>query len=161
MLDIVETITIAAPPAAVWALVTDVTRHPELAGPKSITKAIEFDGPVEVGKRWVAHEKTGPRRFDAESEITEVDEPRQFAWVSLPPMKEENRGTGGRVLWRYTLIPDAAGTRVEHGAIALEPKKGATPLKVLYRVLNLPRRTSEAMRTTLERLKQTAEGTGL
>lgn len=36
---------IDAPVGVVWRLVTDVGRHPEFAGPKSITKAIEYEGP--------------------------------------------------------------------------------------------------------------------
>ena len=55
-----ESILIDAPVAVVWGLVTDVRRHPEFAGPKSITKAIEFDGQLEVGHRWLAHESFPP-----------------------------------------------------------------------------------------------------
>src|SRR2546425_6249030 len=129
MLDIVESTHVNAPVEVVWVLVTDITRHPEFGGPKSITKAIEFDGPLEVGARWLAHEKTGPRKFDAESEITKVDAPHELCWTSLPPMKDDNRGQGGRVQWRYSLSPEEGGTRLEHAAVALEPKRGARPLK--------------------------------
>ena len=157
MLDLAEAVHIDAPPTDVWKVVTDVRRHPELAGPKSITKAIDFDGRVEVGAQWLAHEKAGPRRFDAPSEVTAVDPEHEFAWVSFPPMKEESRGSGGRVLWRYTLTPEGDGTRLEHAAVALEPKKGATPLKVLYKVMNIPGQTRKAMQTTLANVKTAAE----
>jgi uncharacterized protein YndB with AHSA1/START domain len=157
MLDLAEGVHIDAPPSEVWAVVTDVRRHPELAGPKSITKAIEFDGPLQVGVRWLAHEKTGPRRFDAPSEITAVEADREFAWVSFPPMKEEKRGGGGRVLWRYTLSPEGDGTRLEHAAVALEPKKGAAPLKLLYKVMNIPGMTRKAMLVTLDNVKSAVE----
>lgn len=157
MLDIAESVHIDASPADVWAVVTDVRRHPELAGPKSITKAIDFDGPLQVGARWLAHEKTGPRRFDASSEITALEREREFAWMSLPPMKEDNRGSGGRVLWRYTLSPEGDGTRLEHAAVALEPKKGAAPLKLLYKVMNIPAMTRKAMLVTLSNVKTAAE----
>ena len=46
MLDLAEAVHIDAPLTDVWRVVTDVRRHPELAGPKSITKAIDFDGPI-------------------------------------------------------------------------------------------------------------------
>jgi uncharacterized protein YndB with AHSA1/START domain len=160
MLDLAEAVHIEASPTDVWAVVTDVRRHPELAGPKSITKSIEFDGPVQVGAHWLAHEKAGPRRFDAPSEVTAVQAEHEFAWVSYPPMKEDSRGAGGRVLWRYTLSPENGGTRLEHAAVALEPKKGAAPLKVLYKVMNIPSQTRKAMLVTLANVKAAAEGAG-
>jgi uncharacterized protein YndB with AHSA1/START domain len=157
MLDLAEAVHIDAPPSEVWSVVTDVRRHPELAGPKSITKSIEFDGAVRVGAQWVAHEKAGPRRFDAPSEVTAVEAEHEFAWVSYPPMKEESRGSGGRVMWRYTLSPEGEGTRLEHAAVALEPKKGAAPLKILYRLMNIPQQTRKAMLVTLTNVKTTVE----
>jgi len=52
LVDITENVLVdAPPPATVWALVTDIRRHPEFAGPKSITKAVEFDGPVAPKSR--------------------------------------------------------------------------------------------------------------
>ena len=51
LVDITENVLVDAPPATVWALVTDIRRHPEVAGPKSITKAVEFDGPVAPESR--------------------------------------------------------------------------------------------------------------
>jgi uncharacterized protein YndB with AHSA1/START domain len=118
-----ESIEISAPPQVVWDLITDIRRRPEFAGPKSITKVIEFDGRVALGTRWVAHEKFGPQKFDAPPEITAVDEGNQLDWVSFPPMKEENRGKGGRVNWGYELSPTAAGTRLEHYMTVLEPPR--------------------------------------
>jgi Polyketide cyclase / dehydrase and lipid transport. len=56
-----ESITIEAPPQVVWKLISDIKRHPEFAGPKSITKVIEFEGEPAVGSRWIAHERFGPR----------------------------------------------------------------------------------------------------
>ncbi|MGA9343536.1 MAG: hypothetical protein WBV37_00415, partial [Nocardioidaceae bacterium] len=67
LVDITESVQIEAPPDVVWQLVTDVKRHTEFAGPKSITKVIEFDGPPHVGDRWIAHERFGPQKFDAPS----------------------------------------------------------------------------------------------
>ena len=52
LVDIEESIHVDATPDAVWQLVTDVRRHPEYAGPKSITKVIDFDDTLHVGARW-------------------------------------------------------------------------------------------------------------
>src|SRR5205823_6086371 len=98
LVDIQESVHVDATPDTVWQLVTDVRRHPEYAGPKSITKVIDFDDTLHVGARWVAHERFGPQKFDAPSEVTTYDPGHEFGWVSYPPMKEENRGDGGKVL---------------------------------------------------------------
>ena len=153
-----ESVLINAPVRVVWELVADVRRHPDFAGPKSITKAIEFDGPLETGSRWVAHEKFGPQKFDAPSEVTNVVAEKEFRWVSFPPVKNESdRGRGGRVLWGYHLTSEDGKTRLEHTMQVLEPRRGAGMLKLLYRVLRLPSRQRQGVQTTLGNIKREAE----
>lgn len=152
-----ESVEVSAPPQVVWDLITDIRRHTEYAGPKSITKVIDFDGPVAVGARWISHEKFGPQKFDAPSEITAVDPGRRLEWISFPPMKEDNRGKGGRVVWGYELSPAADGTRLEHYMKVLEPRKGAAALKTMYKVLGLPAKQVAGGRTTLENIRKAAE----
>ncbi len=152
-----ESIEISAPPQAVWDLITDIRRHAEFAGPKSITKVIDFDGPVAVGSRWVAHEKFGLQKFDAPSELRVVEQGKRLEWVSFPPMKEDNRGKGGRVIWGYELSPAADGSRLEHYMTALEPRKGAASLRAMYKVLRLPAKQVAGARTTLENIRKAAE----
>jgi uncharacterized protein YndB with AHSA1/START domain len=156
--DIEESVHVEAPPSRVWELVSDIRRHPEFAGPKSITKVIEFDGPLEVGQRWTAHERFGPQKFDAPSEITAVSPERELAWESFPPMKEANRGSGGKVLWAYRLEPDGDGTRLTHTMQVLLPAKGAGVLKAMYKVFSLPRKQREGTLTSLRNIKAAAEG---
>ncbi|TDO69220.1 carbon monoxide dehydrogenase subunit G [Kribbella sp. VKM Ac-2571] len=157
LVDIEETVHVDATPDAVWELVTDVRRHPEYAGPKSITKVIDFDDTLHVGARWVAHEKFGPQKFDAPSEVTTWDPVHAFGWVSFPPMKEANRGDGGRVFWSYTVTPELDGTRLTHHMEVLPPAKGAWPMKAMYAVLRLPAKQRRGILTTLANIKSTAE----
>ena len=157
MVDITESVDIAAPEERVWELVSDFSRHPEFAGPKSITKKVDFTGPPHAGDRFVAHEQFGPQKFDAPSDITVVEEKRDLAWESFPPMKDENRGDGGKVRWSYHLEPQGAGTRLTHHMEVLEPAKGALPLKAMYAVLRLPTKQREGVRTTLANIKTAAE----
>ncbi len=152
-----ESVEISAPPPVVWDLITDIRRHAEFAGPKSITKVIDFDGAVAVGSRWIAHERFGPQKFDAPSEITKVDQGKCLEWISFPPMKEDNRGEGGRVVWGYELSPTAAGSRLEHYMTVLEPRKGAGMLKAMYKVFSLPAKQVAGGRTTLENIRTAAE----
>lgn len=152
-----ESVTISAPPEVVWEVITDIRRHPEYAGPKSITKEVDFDGPVAVGRRWVSHERFGPQKFDASSEITAADEGKRLEWISFPPMKEANRGKGGRVIWGYELTSSVTGTTLEHHMTVLEPRKGAWMLKAMYAVLGLPAKQVAGGRTTLESIRKAAE----
>ena len=157
LVDITESVQIEAPPDVVWQLVTDVKRHTEFAGPKSITKVIEFDGPPHVGDRWIAHERFGPQKFDAPSDVTTLEPEREFAWVSYPPFKEEKRGDGGRVLWSYVLEPAGSGTHLAHSMQVIPPEKGATGMKVMYAVLGLPKKQRAGILTTLGAIKAAAE----
>jgi uncharacterized protein YndB with AHSA1/START domain len=157
LVDIEETIHVDATPDAVWQLISDVRRHPEYAGPKSITKVIDFDDTLHVGARWIAHEKFGPQKFDAPSEVTTWDPDHTFGWVSFLPMKEANRGEGGRVFWSYTVTPELDGTRLTHHMEVLPPAKGAWTLKTMYAVLRLPAKQRRGIRTTLANIKSTAE----
>jgi uncharacterized protein YndB with AHSA1/START domain len=154
-----ESLHIDAPPEVVWRLVSDVRRHPEFAGAKSITKAIDLDGDLEVGRRWIAHERFGPQKFDAPSQITALDPPRSFEWVSYPPMKDANRGKGGTVEWGYLLEPEGDGTNLIHFMKVLEPRKGARALKLMYAVFRLPNKQRAGGLTTLTNIKAAAERT--
>ena len=152
-----ESITIDAPPELVWKLVSDIKRHPEFAGPKSITKAIDFDGELAVGSRWIAHERFGPQKFDAPSEVTAIDPGRSLEWVSFPPMKDANRGKGGKVEWGYVVEPTGSGTTLTHDMTVLEPRKGAGVLKMMYAVFGLPKKQRAGGLTTLTNIKTAAE----
>jgi uncharacterized protein YndB with AHSA1/START domain len=157
LVEIEDNIHIDATPDRVWAMVTDIRRHPEFAGPKSITKEIEFDGDLVPGARWIAHERFGPQKFDAPSEITHVDFERRLAWVSFPPMKDADRGEGGKVLWSYALEPDDDGTRLSHHMQVLPPERGAGRLKLMYAVFRLPSKQRQGVATTLSNIKKAAE----
>jgi hypothetical protein len=150
-----ESIEIEASPGVVWGLVTDVRRHPEFAGPKSITKKIYFDGPLAPGSVFDADEKVGPQKFQAPSEIVTVEEPREFVWVSLPPAKDEDHQT--RVRWAYELTPSAKGTVLRHTSDIALPRKGATSIKLFRFALRAEKRQPEGMRLSLSNIKSAAE----
>lgn len=153
-----ESVEISAPPHVVWELISDIARHPEFAGPTSITKSIDFDGPLALGSRWVAKEAFGPNKFEAPSEVTAIEEGALLEWVSYPPVKsEEHRGKGGIVRWGYQLTPTAAGTELRHYMTVLEGRKGMGKVKVLYKVLGMPARFTAGGRTTLENIRAAAE----
>ena len=150
-----ESIEVEASPEVVWKLVTDVRRHPEFAGPKSITKKIYFDGPLVPGAVFNADEKVGPQKFQAPSEIITVDAPREFVWVTLPPAKDEDHQA--RVRWAYELTPTESGTLLRHSTDLNLPRKGATSIKLFRFAMRAQKKQPEAMRLSLTNIKRAAE----
>lgn len=110
-----------------------------------------------MGRRWIAHERVGPLKFDAASVITALDPPRSFEWVSYPPMKDTKRGTGGTVEWGYLLEPDGEGTHLIHFMKVLEPRRGAGPLKLMYAVVGLRKKQRAGGLATLTNIKAAVE----
>ncbi|MGH8891840.1 MAG: SRPBCC family protein [Actinomycetes bacterium] len=148
-------------PEQVWAVVSDPTRHPALAGSGEVLALrVVTDGPVRVGTEFEADEdiKFGPSRqkFTARSKVVEFDAPRVMSWTSTPPGKPTPR----RIQWWFRLTPDAAGTRVVHRIEVDMGPVGNVLLTPIYRVMRA-RTIRDGMRGTLENLdKAVREGPG-
>ena len=144
------TVHMSAPPAAIWAVVTDVTGigrfSPETFDAEWLDGAT---GPA-VGARFRGHEKRngwGPVYWTT-CEVVTCELEREFAFAVM---------TGGRPTntWRYRLEPAGDGTDVtESFALA-----DTAPLRLYWRLLGWARgRTNrEGMRTTLERVRAEVE----
>ena len=78
-----STLRIAAPPATVWALISDVRRWPDLL-PTTVTSVtpVEPDRPEEPGARYVMEQPRIPR---ATWEMLEWAPPHRFVWQSRSP----------------------------------------------------------------------------
>jgi Polyketide cyclase / dehydrase and lipid transport len=97
--------TIAATPAELYAIVSDVTRTPELS-PEIVKAEWVGDGGPFVGARFRATNKVsrGPS-WTNEPEVLVADPGREFAFV-------RREKTAGHVEWRYRFEPVEGGTRV-------------------------------------------------
>ena len=152
-----ETIEIDAPPEAVWRIVTDVGRHPQLAGSGEV-KAIRTNGRLSVGTTWEADEKVMGQSFQAMSRCIELEPARAFGWQSFPPpMRKGRPDSAPEVTWRFDLSPARAGTLVEHSFRVAAPASGAGLFRALYAVTRRPRTIRRGMRGTLRNLKTAAE----
>jgi uncharacterized protein YndB with AHSA1/START domain len=144
------TVHMAAPPAAIWPLVTDVTAIGRFS-PETFEGAW-LDGATgaAVGARFRGHVKRngwGPVYWTT-CEVVACEPGREFAFAVL---------TGGRPLntWRYRLEPAGHGTDVTESFELTD-----TPaLRLYWRLLGRARgRTNRnGMRTTLERVKAEVE----
>ena len=145
------TVHMAAPPEAIWPLVSDVTAIGRFSPETFEAKWVDGATGPAVGARFRGHVKRngwGPVYWTT-CEVVACEAEREFAFAVL---------TGGRALntWRYRLQPAADGTDVtESFELADTPA-----LRLYWRLLGWARgRTNrEDMRTTLERVRAEVEG---
>ncbi|WP_402467586.1 SRPBCC family protein [Isoptericola aurantiacus] len=103
-----ESIEVAAPPAAVYALVSDVTRTGEWSPICTSCRWDEGDAPApgaspQVGAHFTGHNEVPGRTWETRSEVVAADPGREFAWVVGQ----------GFARWGYTVRPLDGGTRTE------------------------------------------------
>ncbi|MCX6395137.1 MAG: SRPBCC family protein [Propionibacteriales bacterium] len=144
------TVTMAAEPAVVWSLVSDVTRIGEFS-PETF-EAVWLGGASApaLGARFKGHVKrngVGPTYWTL-CEITDFVDGERFEFAVLVEGRTINR-------WGYTLRPVEGGTEVtEH--FALQPSLFTRAYWLLLG--RLRGRTNErGMRETLERIRAVAE----
>lgn len=143
----------AAPPAAVYDLVADVTRMAEFS--PEILSCEWLDGAAgpKVGARFRARNKVPNRpSWTNKPIVTVVDPGRCFAFA-------RTEAFAGTVEWRYDFEPDAAGTWVTESYTVTRPlgRIGWIIIGTLF--ARKDRRTDlrRGMEETLERMRHTAE----
>ncbi|HVM55714.1 MAG TPA: SRPBCC family protein [Acidimicrobiales bacterium] len=159
MWEVTERIVVGAPQATVWAVVTDVPGHAELAGSGEI-QALRLTGPVGPGATWEADIAVpGLEPFVSRSEVVVFDEPTEFSWTSVPRsiVPGEPRSTPG-VRWWFALAPaDDGGTAVEHRVLVTTPEIGAEEMVEFFEETNRVDGIRAGMQVTLQRLKAAVE----
>ena len=144
---------IEAPPEALYDVIADITRTPELS--PEIISAEWIDGATgpAVGARFRARNKTGRGpSWHNEPVVTAADRGRAFAFSRT----EKGAGT---IVWTYRFTPEGTGTRVTESYEVTSPVQlfGWFVIGVLYG--NKDRRSDlrRGMTTTLERLAALTE----
>jgi hypothetical protein len=107
---------IEAPPQVVFDIVSDMSRHVELAGSGELN-AVEQDppGPVGLGTRLHAEETlmlADGSKLDvvSDSVVVTCDSPTTFSWITSPALPDRFR----RVQWWFHLAGADSATRVIH-----------------------------------------------
>jgi uncharacterized protein YndB with AHSA1/START domain len=95
--------TIAAPPAQVWAALTDLGRMPEWS-PELVRLLPLGSGGLRVGKQYLGLNRRKAVIWPTRSVVAVVEPERTLAW--------DTRSSGAR--WIYELSPEGSGTRVVH-----------------------------------------------
>jgi hypothetical protein len=146
-------IYVAAPPQAVYDVVSDVTRTPEYS--PEIRRCTWLDGatgPV-VGARFAAVNKIGGGpSWTNRPVVTVADPPREFAFARTEKLV-------GTLEWRYCLVPEGEGTRVTESYEVTRPisRLGWFIIGTLHRHKDRRAGLHQSMGTSLERLRVLVE----
>ncbi|MDH4147572.1 MAG: SRPBCC family protein [Acidimicrobiia bacterium] len=102
-----QSIEIAAPPATVYALVSDMARYGEWSPLNMGGKWLD-GGTGKVGDWFEGHNRMGKMEYDAKVEVTEAEEGKEFGFWTM--------GRAADVAhWRYSMEPSGTGTKLtEH-----------------------------------------------
>jgi len=143
--------SVAAPPDAVWPLVSDPARLPDWF---TFAERVEvLDGaPEGPGQRRRQHGHWGKRRSEVDQVITRWEPPRTLAW------RHEAERLNGKPAPRFAastdftieLVPDGAGTRVRLRSAQVP----AGPLRGLAIRAFGRREVATALNDSLERLAE-------
>ena len=93
-----------APPATVWAVLSDVSRMGEWS-PELVTMRAVLPGGLRVGQWYVGLNRRGPVVWPTRSVVAEVEPGRRLSW--------DTRTSGARWIWELEPAADG-GTRVVH-----------------------------------------------
>lgn len=156
--------TIAAPASALFAIVADANRHPEIDGSGSVVKP--KDGtPQELvlGSTFGMSMKLG-LPYSMFNTVIEYEKDRRIAWQTIfsGPL---GRFIGGRI-WRYTFEPAGSGSDSDSdsgsdsgsGTLVTESWDiSKDKQRLLLKLGPVGTQTAEAMRKTLDKLAALTE----
>ena len=141
-------IEIAAPPATVWELVSDLTMMPKWS--PQCRRMLAF-GPLRAGTKTVNVNRRGLMFWPTTSQITEF----------IPGEKLAFRVNENNTVWSYELEPSATGTRLvesRHAENGVKPISTALVNAVMGGVPSFERELVQGMNDSLARIKAAAEG---
>ena len=138
---------VPAGPAAIFALVADAARHPEIDGSGSV-RQVKAGAPqrLSLGSTFGMSMKLGVS-YSMVSTVIEFEEGRRIAWQSRPK-GFVGKFVGGRI-WRYELEPVEGGTLVRESWDISEDHQRA-----LLRHGSVAKQTAQSMTTTLEKIEE-------
>ena len=110
----VRSAVLAAPPDVVWALVSDVTRTPELSPEISSCRWLDGHTGPAVGARFEATNTVNGKSWKNRPVVTAAEPGRVFAFARTERFS-------GTVAWRYDLEPVGEGTRVTESYEVVRP----------------------------------------
>jgi hypothetical protein len=149
------TVSVAARPEQVYALVADVSRTPEFS--PEVVSCTWLDGATgpAAGARFEAVNRAagGGRTWKNRPVVRVADPGREFTFARTEPL-------AGTVVWSYRMQPADGGTQVTESYAVERPitRLGWFVIERVFGGGNRREALRAGMRTTLERLRAVAEG---
>jgi len=141
---------IQAPAEAIFALLADASRHPDIDGSGTVKRA-KTGAParLELGSTFGMSMKMGIA-YSMVNTVIEFEDNRRIAWQARPP------GFIGRIaagrIWRYELEPTDGGTLVRESWDVSQDHQ-----RFMLKMGGLPKKTQQNMEKTLERIAELTE----
>lgn len=150
-------LTVAAPPERVWALVRDITRVGGWGGECVGAEWVEgAEGPA-VGARFLGHQVRGDRTWETTSVVIESEPSVSFAWAVGDP-------ANASATWRYQLARDGSGGTVVRYRVVMGPGPSGLTAVIAEMpdleesiIVNRLKEHKRNMTATLEAIKRAAE----
>jgi len=148
MSELSASVTIAATPAQVWSLISDLPRMNEWS--PQVVRTVVVPSPTQLGSRMFNLNKQGRKRWPTTGRVVRFAPSRDLAF----------RIAENRTIWSFQLEDADGGTRVTHRR---ETPQGISVLsKVLTKVAlggqePFVAELKQGMQQTLERIKAAAE----
>ncbi|MER5220604.1 SRPBCC family protein [Streptomyces flaveus] len=151
---------IAAPPAEVWTLVSDIELMPRLSPELQSVEWLDGGGGPALGARFIgrsSHESLG--EWATTSHIVECEPSRRLAWAVEDPLNPT-------AIWRFSLEPQDGGTLLREWMQMGPARSGLSfaidrmPEKEQKIVFVRMREFEANMTATVEGIKKLAEGAG-
>ncbi len=135
-------ITIAAPPATVFAILADPRQHPRIDGSGNVKESLSGPDRLELGSEFGMDMKQGAK-YKIKNKVVEFETDKVIAWRHMNPH-----------VWRYELAPTADG-----GTAVTETWDLSKCNPVVRGVLSATfgAKTQKAIEGTLVKLKAAAE----
>ncbi len=140
---VTESMTIAAAPEVVFAIIADPRQHSRIDGSGSVRDAIDGPERLSHGATFEVNMSMFGLSYKISNRVVEFEENRLIAW----------RHFGGH-RWRYELEPVDGGTRVTE---TFDYSRHGTISTAFIEAARFPSRNRHGIRETLVRLKAAAE----
>ena len=149
-------ISINAPPETVFGIISDFTRHKELAGLRELVNVRSLtEGPIGLGSVIEADESVqmGPNTIElsTKSVVVAYNSPNKLSWIVVPPFPLH------RVQWWFQVTQQGESTTLLH-EVEVDLGEAAEQFGgVETFIASRGEALSTGMQKTLENVKQAAE----
>jgi uncharacterized protein YndB with AHSA1/START domain len=145
-----DSIAIAAPPAVVWDLVTDVTRMPEWSPELFSVRWLSADARPRIGARFKGNNRNAGRRWSTSCTVIAAEAERRFTYrVTYLGLQVSD--------WSFDILPTAEGCQLTESTAdrrgVLMTKLGPAATGVADRGA----RNLDGIRRTIAAIKSVAE----